>query len=76
MSTPFRIAVAGALIAAFSAMGSAQQPQAVRVVGTITAIDGPTLTVKTRQGDVKVNVTSDVAVFGVERRTPQRRSSH
>jgi hypothetical protein len=30
----------------------AQQPQTVRLRGTIEAIDGPTLTIKTRHGDV------------------------
>jgi outer membrane lipoprotein SlyB len=62
---------AGAALAlAIAAPSTAQQqPQTVRLAGTIEAVDGSTLTVKTRQGDVKVNVTPDVTVFGVERRT-------
>jgi hypothetical protein len=58
-----------ALALAIATSATAQQTETVRVVGTIEAMDGPTLTVRTRQGEVKVNVTSDVTVFGVERRT-------
>lgn len=62
--------IAGVAWALAMAMPAAAQPApTVRVVGTIEAVDGPALTVKTRQGEVKVNVTSDVTVFGVERRT-------
>jgi hypothetical protein len=44
----------------------AQQPPAVRIRGTIEAVDGPVLSVKTREGtDVKVRMTDNVAVFGV-----------
>jgi hypothetical protein len=43
-----------------------QQPQTVRVVGTIAGVDGSTLVVKGRDGaETKVNVTDNVAVFGV-----------
>jgi hypothetical protein len=34
-------------------------------MGTITGVEGKQLAVKTRDGDVKVNVTDNVAVFGV-----------
>ena len=45
---------------------SAQQPPTVRIRGTIEAVDGPTLSIKSRDGsDVKVRVTDNVAVFGV-----------
>jgi hypothetical protein len=48
----------------------AQQPQTVRVNGTIEKVDGPTLVIKSRQGDeVKVDVTDNVAVFGVVKAT-------
>lgn len=48
----------------------AQQPQTVRVVGTIVGVDGPTLVVKPREGsEVKVNVTDKVAVYGVVKAT-------
>jgi hypothetical protein len=46
----------------------AQQPPTptVRIRGTIEAVDGPMLSVKSREGaDMKVRVTDNVAVFGV-----------
>jgi hypothetical protein len=44
----------------------AQQPPAVRIRGTIEAVDGPLLAVKSREGtDMKVRVTDNVAVFGI-----------
>ena len=48
---------------------SAQPPSTVRVVGTIEAVQGSTLAVKTRQGEVKVQVTDDAVVSGIEPRT-------
>ena len=58
-----------ASLAAISVLASAawaQQPQTVRVRGTIEAADGPLLTVKSREGtEMKVRVTDNVAVFGV-----------
>jgi hypothetical protein len=48
----------------------AQAPQTVPVAGQITAIEGPTLVVKTGQGEVlRVNITPTVAVFGVVKAT-------
>jgi hypothetical protein len=56
-------------LALFSLLGSAawaQQPQTVRIRGTIEGVDGPTLMIKTREGtDLKVRMTDNVAVFGV-----------
>jgi hypothetical protein len=53
----------------FSVLGSVawgQQPPTVRIRGTIEAVDGPLLTVKSREGtDMKVRLTDNVAVFGV-----------
>src|SRR5438067_7280827 len=50
----------------FASTASAQQPPTVRIRGTIEAVDGPTLSIKSRDGsDVKVRVTDNVAVFGV-----------
>ena len=47
-------------------LGWAQQPPTVRIRGTIEVVDGPLLTIKTREGDdVKVRMTDNVAVFGV-----------
>jgi hypothetical protein len=58
-----------AALAVLSVLGSAvsaQQPPAVRIRGTIEAVDGPLLTVKSREGtDMKVRLTENVAVFGV-----------
>jgi hypothetical protein len=52
-----------------SVLGSAawaQQPPSVRIRGTIEAVDGPLLTVKSREGtEMKVRLTDNVAVFGV-----------
>jgi hypothetical protein len=58
-----------AALTVISALGSAawaQQPPTVRIRGTIEAVDGSLLTVKSREGtDMKVRVTDNVAVFGV-----------
>jgi Domain of unknown function (DUF5666) len=62
-----------ALTAALAVMfvGSAawaQQPPSVRIRGTIEAVDGSLLTVKSREGsELKVRVTDNAAVFGVAR---------
>jgi hypothetical protein len=49
-----------------STLALAQQPSTVRIRGTIEAVDGPVLTIKTREGtDTKVKMTDDVAVFAV-----------
>ncbi|BAM92111.1 conserved exported hypothetical protein [Bradyrhizobium oligotrophicum S58] len=50
-----------------STLALAQQaPTTVRIRGQIEAVDGPVLTIKTREGsDVKVRMTDNVAVFGV-----------
>jgi Domain of unknown function (DUF5666) len=61
-------AVAAALTVTFM-LGSAawaQQPPVVRIRGAIEGVDGPTLTIKSREGaDVKVRVTDDVVVVGI-----------
>jgi hypothetical protein len=55
-----------ALISMLGSWASAQQPPTVRIRGTIEAVDGSLLTVKSREGtDMKVRVTDNVAVFGV-----------
>src|SRR3981189_314299 len=52
-----------------SVLGStawAQQPPTVRIRGTIEAVDGSLLSVKSREGaEMKVRLTDNVAVFGV-----------
>jgi hypothetical protein len=56
---------AGAAFAAALAVTAASAQQTQRVVGTIQSVDGPTLTVKTRDGEAKVTVTDKVTVFGI-----------
>jgi hypothetical protein len=55
-----------------SMLGSAwaQQPPTVRVRGTIEALDGSLLAVKSRDGaDLKVRLTDNVTVFGLAKTT-------
>jgi len=58
-----------AALTVLSVLGStawAQQPPPVRIRGTIEAVDGAMLSIKTREGtDIKVRMTDNVAVFGV-----------
>jgi hypothetical protein len=57
-------ALAVAVVAVTTAW--AQQPPTVRIRGTIEAVDGAVLSIKSRDGtDMKVRVTDNVAVFGV-----------
>jgi hypothetical protein len=65
-----RLLVASLTIISVLGSAWAQQPPTVRVRGTIEAIDGPLLTVKSREGtELKVRLTDNVAVFGVARTT-------
>jgi hypothetical protein len=58
------------MISVLTSLAWAQQPPTVRIRGTIEAVDGPTLSIKTREGtDVKVRMTDNVAVFGVAKTT-------
>jgi hypothetical protein len=58
-----------AALTAVSVLGSAawaQQPQTVRIRGTIESVDGPVLSIKSREGtDVKVRMTDNVVVVGI-----------
>jgi hypothetical protein len=57
-----------AIVSAVVTQAIAQQPPAptVRIRGTIEAVDGNLLSIKTREGtDVKVKMTDNVAVFAV-----------
>ena len=66
MQKIFLIAVSFA--AALAASAWAQQAPTVRIRSTIEAVDGPVLSIKSRDGsDLKVRVTDNVAVFGVAR---------
>ena len=61
-----RALAALAVVSALGSAASAQQPPSVRIRGTIEVVDGPLLTVKSREGtDMKVRLTDNVAVFGV-----------
>jgi hypothetical protein len=65
-SLPRTLAVALTAFALFAPVASAQQLPTVRVRGTIEAVDGAMLTVKSRDGtDLKVKMTDNVAVTGV-----------
>ena len=64
----------GIALAAFAATSAAsvpfaQQPQGVRLVGTIAAVDGPTLTIKTKEGDVKLSTPPNVMVIAARNGT-------
>jgi multidrug efflux pump subunit AcrA (membrane-fusion protein) len=61
-----RALAALAVVSALGSVASAQQPPSVRIRGTIEVVDGPLLTVKSREGtDMRVRLTDNVAVFGV-----------
>src|ERR1700676_2297815 len=54
------------IISVLGSWASAQQPPTVRIRGTIDAVDGSLLTVKSREGaELKVRVADNAAVFGV-----------
>jgi hypothetical protein len=66
ISMPRTLAAALAAISVLASVAWAQQPPPTRIRGTIEAVDGAMLTIKTREGsDVKVRMTDNVAVFGV-----------
>src|SRR5690348_12348583 len=55
-----------AAVSVLTTVAWAQQPPPVRIRGTIEAVDGDMLGIKTREGsDVKVKMTDNVAVFAV-----------
>ena len=55
-----------AMIATMGSAALAQQPPTVRIRGTIDAVDGSVLSIKTREGtDVKVKITDNVVVIGI-----------
>jgi hypothetical protein len=58
--------LAGAAVLAAVGSAAAQQPPTVRVRGTIEAVDGQTLTIKTREGtDVKAKLDDKAMVVAV-----------
>src|SRR5215831_8403925 len=62
---PQTLIAAAVVVTAFAWSSAVAQQQTQRVVGKIEGIDGPTLVVNTGQGEVKVNVAANAAVFGV-----------
>ena len=65
-SWPRLLAATLGLAILFAVEASAQQPPTVRIRGTIEAVDGPMLSIKSREGtDLKVKMTDNVAVFAV-----------
>jgi hypothetical protein len=62
----FARALTAVAVFAAVALAQAQQPAMVRIRGTIEAVDGPMLAIKSREGtDMKVRMTDNAAVFGV-----------
>src|SRR4051795_4018074 len=65
-SWPRGLAASLAFVTLLGSAAWAQQPPTVRIRGTIEAVDGPMLSIKSREGtDMKVRMTDNVAVFGV-----------
>ena len=63
--------VAGFALLLATSASFAQQPAPVRVRGTVEAVDGPLLTVKSRDGQTtyKVKMADNVAVRGIIKAT-------
>jgi multidrug efflux pump subunit AcrA (membrane-fusion protein) len=54
------------MILVLGSPASAQQPATVRIRGSIESVDGPVLTVKSREGaDIKVRIADNVVVIGI-----------
>jgi hypothetical protein len=65
-SWPRGLAASLAFVTLLGTAAWAQQPPTVRIRGTIEAVDGPVLSIKSREGtDMKVKMTDNVAVFAV-----------
>jgi hypothetical protein len=63
---PRTLMAALTVTAALASAAWAQQPQTVRIRGTIESVDGPMLMIKSREGtDMKVRTTDDVVVVGI-----------
>src|SRR5215510_16198058 len=61
-----RVLTAAARATAFAGTtASAQQPQAVPVIGQIQGVDGNLLVVKTQAGEQKVALANNVVVWGL-----------
>ena len=63
---PRALAVSLAAASLFATAAWAQAPATVRIRGAIEAVDGPVLTVKSREGaEMKVRMTDNVVVIGI-----------
>src|SRR3984885_407869 len=61
-----RVLATSLALVSFVSIAWAQTAPAVRIRGTIEAVDGSVLAIKSREGtDMKVRMTDNVAVFGV-----------
>ena len=67
---PRLVVAASAATILLTASAHAQRPQTARIRGAIEAVDGNTLTIKTREGtETKVNMTEDIKVTGMAKRS-------
>ena len=63
---PRALAASLTIISVIGSVAWAQQPPPVRIRGTIEAVDGPMLSIKSREGtDMKVRMTDNVVVVGI-----------
>jgi hypothetical protein len=63
---PRALAASLAAVSLFATAAWAQAPATVRIRGAIEAVDGPVLTVKSREGtEMKVRMTDNVVVIGI-----------
>src|ERR1700755_1003014 len=61
-----RVLATSLALVSFASVAWAQPAPTVRIRGTIEAVDGPVLAIKSREGtDMKVRMTDNVAVFGI-----------
>src|SRR3954465_8531611 len=66
VSLLLRLLATALALVTFASVAWAQPAPTVRIRGTIETVDGPVLTIKSREGtDMKGRMTDNVAVFGV-----------
>src|SRR3954468_21233623 len=66
LTTSRLLAASFGFVALLGTAAWAQQPPTVRIRGTIEAVDGPVLSIKSREGaDMKVRMTDNATVFAV-----------
>jgi hypothetical protein len=63
---PRALAASLTAILVFGSVAWAQQPPMIRIRGAIESVDGPVLTVKSREGaDMKVRIADNAVVIGI-----------